>query len=140
MAGLQIERGFKAADVLPAFFTLIVGAIFGGSMIFLTPPLDVPEEGQHFWRSYGLSEGQIYASREGDTVGGELPASLDEAGYAAISHPNNEYGFRISVENLKKGLLVPLDPARRKFYGFPVTARYSPVPYLPAAAAIWVGK
>ena len=140
MAGLQIESGFKTADVLPAFFTLVVGAIFGGSIIFLTPPLDVPEEGQHFWRSYGLTEGLIYASREGDSVGGELPASLDEAGYAAIAHPNNEYGFRISAESIKKGLLVPLDPLRRKFYGFPVTARYSPVPYLPAAAAIWVGQ
>ena len=140
MAEPQIDSRLKAADFLPAFFTLVVGAIFGGSMIFLTPPLDVPEEGQHFWRSYGLSEGLIYASRDGDSVGAELPASLDEAGYSAISHPNNEYGFRISVEHIKKGLLVPLDPLRRKFYGFPVTARYSPVPYLPAAAAIWVGQ
>ncbi len=140
MADLPNQEGINAADALPAFFVLVVGAIFGGSLIFLTPPLDVPEEGQHFWRSYGLSEGLIYATREGDAVGGELPASLDEAGYAAIAHPSNEYGLRISVENLKKALHVPLDPERRKFFPFPVTARYSPVPYLPAAIAIWIGR
>jgi uncharacterized membrane protein len=136
----QKDHRFKAADCLPAFFTLVVGAMFGGSMIFLTPPFNVPEEGQHFYRSYHCSQGKVYASRNGDLVGDELPASLEEAIEATLAHPRSEYELRISAENLKKGLLVPLDPPRRKFLGFPVTARYSPVPYLPAAAAIWAGR
>ncbi len=140
MAGLQTDKGFNVADVLPAFFTLVVGAVFGGSMVFLTPPFHVPEEGQHFSRSYGLSQGMIYASRNGDSVGGELPASLQEADDAAISHPQNEYAFRITLEKLKTALLFPLDPLRRSFCEFPVTARYSPAPYLPAAVAIWLGQ
>jgi uncharacterized membrane protein len=140
MAELQTENRFNAADCLPAFFTLVVGAVFGGSLIFLTPPFHVPEEGQHFSRSYALSQGIIYASRNGNSVGAELPASLEEADDVSISHPQNEYAFHASVEKLKEGLQIPLDPQRRKFYEFPVTARYSPAPYVPAAIALGLGR
>jgi uncharacterized membrane protein len=139
-AVLQNENGFRAADVLPAFFTLAVGVVFGGSMIFLTPPFNVPEENQHFFRSYQISEGTVYAHKNAGLVGGELPASLEEASDATIGHPENEFALRISAEKLKQGLRIPLDPSSRKFLEFPVTARYSPVPYLPAAAAIRAGR
>ena len=142
MTVLQNGNGCKAADVLPAFFTLVVGAMFGGSMIFLTPPFNVPEEDQHFYRSYQCSQGSVYASMNDarNSVGGELPASLEEANHAVVGHPKNEYEFQITQEKLNKGLSIPLDPLRHKFFGFPVTARYSPVSYLPAAAAIWLGR
>ena len=140
MAVLQNDNRFKLADVLPAFFTLVAGAIFGGSMIFLTPPFDVPEEWQHFFRSFQCSEGIIYATRSGDTVGGEVPASFAEASVAIHADAKNEYEFRVSKEKFDKVARIPLDPARRTFSGFPVTARYSPVPYLPAAAAIRVWR
>ena len=35
---------------------------------------------------------------------------------------------------------IPLDPERRKFAEFPAAARFSPVPYLPAAAAMWITR
>jgi uncharacterized membrane protein len=138
--GLQTDRRARLADFLPALFTLVVGIIFGGSMVFLTPPFDVPEEGQHFCRSFGLSQGVVYASRNGDSVGCDLPASIEEVNQAIIGRPRDEHELRISIEKVKDVLRIPLEPQRQRFCEFPVTARYSPAPYLPAAAAIWVGQ
>lgn len=140
MAVLQNDNGFKAADVLPVFFVLVVGVIFGGSMVFLTPPFNAPDELGHWRRSYHCSLGQVYASRKGDMVGCELPTLLSEIYVTTVSPAQTDAELRISAEKLRKALAIPLDPARVQFFPFVPMARYSPVPYLPAAAAIAMGR
>jgi uncharacterized membrane protein len=140
MAAPQGENRFPTADVLPAFFTLIVGAIFGGSMVFLTPPFDVPEEWQHFFRSYQCSQGIVYSSSREGVPGGDIPSSMCAVSDAIQGPIRNEYQFKIPPETLRAAWSKPLDPARTEYAQFPVTARYSPVPYLPAAAAMRAGQ
>jgi uncharacterized membrane protein len=140
MAGLPCNNRFTTAAVLPAFFTLIVGAIFGGSMVFVTPPFDVPEENQHFLRSYQCSEGIVWASRNGDTPGRDLPASLCEVSSAIHNAAKDEYGLEISCEKIKKVLSIPLDRSKTRFSAYPVGARYGPSTYLGSAVAIRIGR
>ena len=74
---VEMENRFNLAEILPAFFTLIAGVIFGGSMVVLTPPFDVPEEWQHFFRCYQISQRTIYATLDDMGVpGGEVPVSF----------------------------------------------------------------
>ena len=117
------DNRFQLANILPPFYVLVMGVIFGGSMIFLTPPFNVPEEDQHFYRSYQCSQGVIYAARNDNSVGGRLPASLVVVNHATVGFPKNEYEFCTSVEKIDKALSVPLDPVKRMLYGFPVTVR-----------------
>ena len=136
------EKKTKAtrAGRLPSFLVLLVGAVFGGSMVFLTPPFNVPDEMGHWLRAYQCSQGAVYASRSGDVVGGELPESL-RAIYVATADPAlTDAEFHISTEKLRRGLAIPLDSPRRQFFAFTAMARYSPVPYLPAAAAVGMGR
>ena len=140
MAGLQNEGNLRVADVLPVFFVLVAGAIFGGSMVVLTPPFNVPEEQQHLFRSYQCSQGIVYATRSGNAVGGEVPESFHEVNSRIIGGPRDEYSLRISLNTIKSCLAVPLDPERHVFATFPVTVRYSPVSYLPSAAALGIGR
>ena len=116
----------SVASVLPVFFVLVVGAIFGGSMVVFTPPFNVPEEQQHLFRSYQCSQGIIYATRSGDAVGGEVPESFHEVNSKIIGGPRDEYSLRVSLQNIKSCLAVPLDPERRIFSTFPVTVRIAP--------------
>jgi uncharacterized membrane protein len=140
MAELLKGNGIRT-DAFPALFTLIVGAIFGGSMVFVTPPFDVPEEGQHFFRCYQCSQGKVYAILNDVGVpGGDLPESLSDVSLAIHNKAKNEYDLRMSAEKIKRVLTFPIDRGRKHFAGFPSTGRFSPMPYLPAAVAMWVGR
>jgi hypothetical protein len=139
--GIKTDNRFNTANIFPAVFTLIAGAVFGGGMIFVTPPFDAPEEYQHFFRGYQCSQGEAYASlNDAGVPGGNLPASLSEVSIAIHSTARNEFEFHVSAEKLKGALSIPLEPGRKSFAGFPSTARFSPLPYLPAAAAMWAGR
>ena len=140
MAALENDNDRDFASFLPAFFVLLVGAIFGGSMVFVTPPFDVPEELQHFLRSYQCSQGTIWATPNGQMSGGDMPVSLHRVCGLSIGAPRNENELQVSVHNIKEGLAVPLDPQEHDFAAFPVTSRYSPVCYLPSATAIGIGR
>ena len=101
------------ANWLPGFFVLMVGAVFGGSMVFLTPPFNVPDEAGHWFRCYQCSLGKVYASRQGDAVGGELPTSLGEI-YMATTYPaETDAEILVSAEKIRKAL----DNPARSFAG-----------------------
>ena len=141
MVTLQDKNRFPMAAAFPVLFTLIVGAIFGGSLVFLTPPFDVPEEWQHFFRGYQCSQRTVFATKDSLGVpGGNLPASLSDLSLVIHDDVTSEYDFRISVEKLERAASIPLKPGQKRFAGFPSTARFSPVPYLPAAVAMCAGR
>ena len=138
---VEMENRFNLAEILPAFFTLIAGVIFGGSMVVLTPPFDVPEEWQHFFRCYQISQRTIYATLDDMGVpGGEVPVSFLKASAVIHAGLRDEYDFQISPEKFQRMASFPLQPGKKRVCVFPSTARFSPVPYLPAAVAMYVGR
>ena len=102
----------------------------------------VADEDAHFLRAYQVSEGGLvsYKSPDGTSCGGLLPQSLADAianmPVGVIFHPEVKYDTSYIFASLRK----PLNLGRRSFLDFKNTALYSPVPYLPQALGIAVGR
>ncbi len=116
----------------------VFGLLFGGSLVFLTPPYSVPDEQTHFYRAYHCSQGKLYASKRGGATGDDLPSSLTKTFVAITDQAENDEQFMISWAKIDKASRIALDPQRRQFTVFSNTALYTPVPYLPISAVIWV--
>jgi uncharacterized membrane protein len=108
----------------------------------LTAPFGVPDEFAHFWRACHVSEGHILAqSRPGAGRGAMLPRSVDEVvetlvRYHSVPLPSPRIDWKAWNQTWRMGF----HSEDRMFRAFPSTATYSPVPYLPAAAAIALAR
>jgi uncharacterized membrane protein len=140
MAAITSENQRTTAAIWPTYFTLIVGVVFGGSMVFMTPPFNVPDEQGHWYRSYQCSLGRLIPTRQGDEIGSELPTSL-RALYVATAAPAlTDAELQISVEKIRDAMKIKLHRDDTEFRPFSAVARYGPLPYLPAALAIRFGR
>lgn len=112
-------------------------------LIILTPPFQVPDEPQHFYRAYQISEMNLVASVENQKAGGELPSSL----IALSSRFLNTRAIHDARPVVKRpfssildGFQTRLEPAKREFIDFSGSAFYSPIAYLPQSIGIAVGR
>lgn len=124
-------------------FCFIVGIICSIPLIFITPPFQVPDEPQHFYRAYQISEGNFLSSVSNNVAGATLPSSLIELsseylGSRAIhaDRPITKRDFSLFSNNFDR----PLLPEHREFINFSGAAFYSPIPYIPQSAAIALGR
>lgn len=102
---------------------LAVGIVAGVVSVLLMPPFTGADERAHLFRAYQISEGTLLAERHADRVGGFLPKALQRSSW----DPEHK---RFNWLNLHD----------RGFAEFRNTALYAPVPYLPQATAIAVGR
>jgi len=129
----------KAARVA---VVLILGALGSLPLVILTPPFQVPDEVQHFYRAYQLSELHLRAEVQNGAAGGTLPSSLPQLVKASvytrdgIAYPATPAPIRGTLQ-LRS---IPLDASTRQFVAFPGSAFYSPLPYLPQTLGIAVGR
>jgi len=112
-------------------------------LVFLTPPFQVPDEPQHFYRSYQLSRGEVWQHQKDGVPGTELPASL----LALVQHflgttalhtirtvPTQP--FALTLAELRR----PLDAGQAVFVDMSGVQTYAPLPYLPQALGIAAGR
>ena len=117
---------------LPCLF-LVVALALGVPFTFLNPPLQAPDEFAHFFRAYGVSEGQFVAH---DTT--SVPQGVVEL--VREFPPKLETDHRVREQDLIIAAHEPLQesyPAAVRNEGM---GMYSFVPYLSAAAAIRLGR
>jgi hypothetical protein len=127
-----------AASFRPGRPFLVLSVLFGVPLALLVAPFQAPDESGHFLRAYQVSEGRIVPVRRGRQRGGELPTSLtDVIGHFSGMKPPRH--ARTSRRQIEAALRVPLNPGERSFMPF-VASIYSPVAYLPQAAAIAAGR
>lgn len=112
-------------------------------LIFLTPPFQVPDEAQHFYKAYQVSELNLVGAIENGKAGGALPSSLIELsthylGTRAI-HADRPLVKR-DIATLFNGPDIGLEREVREHIDFTGAAFYSPVPYLPQAVAIGAAR
>jgi uncharacterized membrane protein len=106
----------------------------------LTQPFRIPDEFNHFFRVYHVSEGGILGRTFPRGVSGaELPASLQEMAAAVADFPEIPTR-RITAKEWQRGASVQLDPQNRAVTHFPNAVLNSPVNYVPAALAVAVGR
>ena len=132
---LDLPREANGWDRLGFAALLIFGILFA----VVTPPFEAPDEPEHFYRAFEISEGRLVPIGFHGQSGDLLPRSLlDLANRLANGVPFHT-DRRVDPREIRKGFGQPLEPGKRIFITF-LTSSYSWVPYLPPAAAIAIGR
>jgi uncharacterized membrane protein len=121
---------------------LILGAVGAIPLVLLTPPFQVPDEVQHFYRAFQLSDLRIRAEVQNGISGGTLPSSLPELVKSSV-YTRDGILYPATPSPITKSLKlasIPLDSSTRQFVAFPGSAFYSPLPYFPQVLGIAVGR
>lgn len=126
----------------PAWIYGILGAFFGLSLVFITPPFQVPDEPNHFYRACQVSQGGFLGQFEQarSYPGGFLPESLERSVVQLTRGVQQNTERRYSISWIQEAFEIELEPGREKFLAFPNTVIFSPVSYLPQAAGIAAGR
>jgi uncharacterized membrane protein len=130
----------KRFPLSPDRFFLLVSLLFGGALVFVNPPFQVPDEPVHFYRAWDISQGHLVTRRQPGRIGGELPASLWKLEQELVNGMPGNVERKITVGQIRAGLSVPLDPGVRTFLAFPNAAIYTFVPYIPQTLVILAGR
>ena len=119
---------------------LVMALACGVAQVFLVPPLQVPDEGDHWFRAWALTDGQLTADNQGMitlpasfartadlytrlVAVGALPVSLEgQAGFSGYEDLFNSPGPSGTVSVASR------------------VASYGPVGYLPQAVGIGLGR
>jgi hypothetical protein len=120
---------------------LVIALAWGVAQVFIVPPLQVPDEGDHWFRAWALTDGQLTADKQGMItlpgvfartvdlytrfvgVGRGLPISLKgQAGFSGYEDLFNSPGPSGTVRVVSR------------------VASYGPVGYLPQAVGVGLGR
>ncbi len=122
---------------------LLLGLLGAVPLTVLTPPLQAPDEMQHFARAYQVSEGGVRTSIVGDAAGAVLPSSLVDMTEhflgTRLLHPLDRVP-RLGLRAIWRYRGVPLAPQVRAFVPFSLAALYPPWAYAPQAAGIALAR
>jgi uncharacterized membrane protein len=111
---------FRLADADPERFFVALALCFGLWSALVTPPLQVPDEQVHLFRSYQLSRLDVFKPR--DEVPGDLLAFLGRFG-RLMTHPER----KTSLAELEGELATPIDPVRpAEHYTSDLVLAYAP--------------
>ena len=118
---------------------LVIALVWGVVQVFLVPPLQVPDEGDHWFRAWALTDGQFTADRQGKIT---LPAGFTRM--ADLYMRLVEAGLPVSLEG-QAGFSSYADLFNSA--GPPGTISvasrvrtYGPVGYLPQALGVGLGR
>jgi len=128
---------FNSDKMKPERFFLIIAFLFGVSFLVLTPPFQSPDEINHFYKAYQISEGQFVSVKEDQRVGGYIPVSLVKVTELFLGLRWNA-ASKINSKTILGQFAIPLNEKEKVFVDFPNTAMYSFVSYLPQASIICV--
>ncbi len=138
----DIARFLNEGKIGRVVLALLLGAMGSIPLVFLTPPFQAPDEVQHFYRAYQLSEFRLRAEVQNGVAGGALPDSLPLLVGSSVYTPDGILypATPAPIANTLKLASIPLNGAARRFVAFPGSAFYSPLPYLPQALGIAIGR
>lgn len=121
----------------PARFFLWVAPVIFLLFNLATPPLQAPDEFSHLYRAYQVSEGHLLPVKEQNRLGGYMPAGLIDF-MEEYKQPAYIFNYTLRYQDIRNSFKIDLAAEERKFQDFANTAYYSPVSYLPQAAALFV--
>lgn len=129
--------------IQPSRLFLWLAPLLYAAFALLTPPFQTPDEHQHLFRAWQLSEFQLIGERRGDAAGGVLPSGLGRAALPEVGtlepHPPRSVVERPFSTVFDRGTTPDTD-APRHFFNFLGSVVYSPAGYLPQIAAVWLGR
>jgi len=138
-SGESAGPGRSRLNFIPAQVFLPLAWVLGILYAVVTPPFQVPDEFQHFYRAYQVSEGRLTAYRQDGRVGGDLPTRLKTFG-EQIWGKTFDPTKKIAPGRIWDSRLIPLDPQNQQFFAFGNVSWHSPTNYLPQAIGIAVAR
>ena len=122
---------------------LLLAPLIYAAFALLTPPFQTPDEQQHLFRAWQLSEFHLIGERQGNQAGGQLPASLGRAALPEIRSLEPHVARKVvarSFDTNFSGGTAPDPGGAREFFDFRGSVIYSPAGYVPQVLAIWLGR
>lgn len=128
-------------------YFLIVGAVFGVLIVFITPPVAGFDEEQHFYRAYQVSDMKFKPEKvsavnvygePGVGYGGYLPKSVFNVINKLRNSMNEDKSYQYG--QIKRSIKTKLNAQDKVAVRFDNTAIYSPMLYAPQAVGINIGK
>lgn len=125
--------GSWAQRLKPQTAFLILGSVFGLGFLLVTPPSQIPDEPNHLFRAYEISEGKLTTPMSGGQPTATVPANLAEVSQDIIDKLPGNTDNKFKTETLSRYSGYRLDSGSVQKEAISNTAVYSPVNYLPQA-------
>ncbi|HTA62145.1 MAG TPA: DUF2142 domain-containing protein [Bacteroidia bacterium] len=129
----------KLKNIKPELFFVYAAVFFSIVFTIVAPPLQVPDEINHFYKAYQLAEGKFIPNKVDNRMGGEVPNCVSEFVFP-FENVATESRIVLTPHDVLTGFLVKQTKDRTQFKDFPNTSYYSVVSYLPQVVAIFVTK
>lgn len=126
----------------PEIFFVSFASVFGIALVFITPPMQVPDEQSHFYQAYAVSNFDFVWDRfEHDSrvgYGAKLPLSLvsftEETRLPVAGNPLE----KVRPDSYRHYINQQLNPERTGYMTNGTS--YSPIVYAPQAVGIGIGR
>ncbi|MGB9978983.1 DUF2142 domain-containing protein [Methanobacterium sp.] len=125
----------------PQYVFIVLGLIYGIAFLVLIPPFQVPDEYEHYYKSWDLSNGNLVPEKIGNKAGVSVPESVK------IMTDNVYQKWKYYILNnqsmdMEYLLNLPLQSRNNVFVDISKYAvvTYSPLPYLASALSMALGK
>lgn len=126
---IPIRNFLARKNLLPEWFFAAVALPFAAIFAVITPPLQVPDEGSHFLKSYDVSEFHLFTAEK------TSPVSLMKLD-SAFMDLHFSAGKKVTAGEIRSHFKDRLVPGKRAVTFPPPYV----VPYLPQAAGIFLGR
>ena len=133
----------RRAWIRPDVCFVAFASLLGMACLVLTPPFQVADEPNHFFRIVQIAQGGIVGERRGAESGGEIPVALvSMAGHFIDGNmASGEVRWeRSRWANVRPYLQQRADLTATRFQDFRAMTRYAPVAYLPQLVGIWFAE
>lgn len=134
--------GFIAIKLVkPEILFACIASIVGLILLFLVPPMQVPDEDTHFFQSYAISNLDFIPEKfeEGGKIhyGSELPVSVYDSAYKFKQNVAGNASVKFDTSLFNQYMGEKLEPNKTKHVNGTV---YSPFVYIPQAVGISIAK
>ncbi len=125
----------------PQYVFIVLGLIYGIAFLVLIPPFQVPDEYEHYYKSWDISNGNLIPEKIGNKAGVSVPESVkimtdnvyQKWKYYILNNQSMDMEYLLNFP-LKSNSDVFVDISKY------AVVTYSPLPYLASALSITLGK
>jgi len=123
--------------ILPEYYFIWIAALVGMLLVFLTPPMTVPDEVDHFINAYAFSKGHFYADVKDGQIGIEMSKVFADFinKYGSVAQDSNH---RYSFSDYQSESWQQQDMTEVVFY--PANRMVNPIGYLISGLGISIGN
>jgi uncharacterized membrane protein len=130
----------RAPFLTPARVFLAFAWIWGSLFAIVTPPFQVPDEFQQFYRAYQVSQGRLTARRYGSEIGGFLPSSLKIFAEEVWGKAGFSPDAKADARRIWSSRTIALKPDDTAFYPFGNVSWHSPMNYVAQGGSIALAR